>query len=76
MPSPPVPWLASATLAAFGIIGACGKSPVTPEVVGSATLPPITVCYEPDGAPCPPPDAGEDGAIDAGISDATIDRGD
>jgi hypothetical protein len=51
-------------------IGACGKAPPPGETVASTTLPPITICYLPDGAPCPPLDAGEDGGDDAAGGDA------
>ncbi len=53
-------------LGALASVMACDKSSPPMEKVESATLPPITVCYEPDGAPCPPPDAGDD----AGEADA------
>ena len=57
-------------LTAVGAVSACGKSPAPGENVTTSTLPPITICYEPDGAPCPPLDAGEDGGDDS-VSDAS-----
>jgi hypothetical protein len=56
-------------LTAVGVMSACGKSPAPGEDVTSSTTPPFTVCYEPDGAPCPPLDAGDD-ADDTGATDS------
>jgi hypothetical protein len=60
----------------IGVLGACSKSPAPGEDVASSAGPPIVICYEPDGAPCPlPPDAGdeggEDGGEDGGAADAS-----
>jgi hypothetical protein len=49
---------------AVGAPGACTSPPPPAEDVSSTTGPPIKVCYEPDGAPCPLLDAGEDAAAD------------
>lgn len=58
---------------AIGVAAACTRSSAPGENATSTTLPPILVCYEPDGAPCPPLDAGEEaGADDAG--DAAADH--
>jgi hypothetical protein len=39
---------------------ACNRAPAAAEDVSSSTGPPIQICYEPDGAPCPPLDGGDD----------------
>lgn len=60
--------------AVLGVAGACGRAPAPGENTATSVLPPITVCYEPDGEPCPPPDAGEEGGADGGgDSGAAID---
>jgi hypothetical protein len=56
-----------AVIAPVAVAGACSKAPAPAEDVTSAALPPITICYEPDGAPCPLVDGGDD------AGDATLD---
>jgi hypothetical protein len=68
-------WLAGRLAVVAMIAGpaagaACGKTPAPGEDVTSTTLPPITICYEPDGAPCPLLDGGEESGVDAGAVDA------
>lgn len=58
--------------AAVGVVVACSKAPAPGEDVMTSAGPPIVICYEPDGAPCPlPPDAGDDGAENRGPADAS-----
>jgi hypothetical protein len=59
-------WLALFAIAAVVGISACSSSPASGEKVGTSSGPPITLCYEPDGALCPL-DAGEDGGDDAAV---------
>ena len=65
-------WIVAGML---GGMGACGKASGPGETIASSVLPPITVCYEPDGEPCPAPDAGEDAGEDATVLDAREDGG-
>jgi hypothetical protein len=53
----------------------CSKSPAPGEDVSSTALPPITICFEPDGAPCPPPDGGDEAGEDAEAVDAAMEAG-
>jgi hypothetical protein len=58
--------LALFAIAAVVGLSACSSSPASGEKVGTSSGPPITLCYEPDGALCPL-DAGEDGSDDAAV---------
>lgn len=63
-------WFVAGTL---GIAAACTKAAAPGEDVSSSTGPPITICYLPDGAFCPPLDGGDEAgdaslvALEAGL---------
>jgi hypothetical protein len=58
--------LALFAIATVAGISACSSSPPPGEKVITSSGPPITLCYEPDGALCPL-DAGEEGGDDAEV---------
>jgi hypothetical protein len=58
-----------AIASAVGLEVACSGPPPSGEKVVTSSGPPITLCYEPDGALCPL-DAGEDGGDAAEPIDA------